>query len=487
MSSDTPQDEASSSASAPSMADPRHSEGSAPFAPSSIQRFVIEPSEVHLGEHALVVTARCRLDHQAFAERFTWGISGRQHYRLTEPERSTHLTQLANLLGLCASTSYYKAAAPPQVHLARPTTVAERDVARQLFDEGLREFAVTNGHPVPRTVMHSDGGERPGRRPTGEAEPPGSTAPSLVPIGGGKDSALSASLLTDPLPMSVNPAPSMRRTAAAVGAGLIGVERRLDPALFELNASGALNGHIPITAITSAAACITALVEGAGDVVMSIERSSSEPTRIVDGVEVNHQHSKSLRFEEALSAAVQEATGGTVRYWSALRGLSELAITGLLARRPHMLDGFISCNKAFTVGTDRIDSWCLDCPKCRSTSVLLAPWVAPEQLEGIVGGQILADESQIDRVRALIEPELKPFECVAELEETALALALLGRDRRWNRLPVVEALTSLAADRVGDLEAAIRRALDFGPHRIPDAALADRISAELAVLRSSLS
>ena len=62
--------------------------------------------------------------------------------------------------------------------------------------------------------------------------------------------------------------------------------------LFELNAAGALNGHIPVTAINSLIAIATAVLHGLGPVVMSNERSASDPNLIWNGHEINHQWSK---------------------------------------------------------------------------------------------------------------------------------------------------------------------------------------------------
>ena len=42
---------------------------------------------------------------------------------------------------------------------------------------------------------------------------------------------------------------------------------------------------------------VVALATGCGAVVMANERSASQPTRVVDGVEINHQYSKSFAFE----------------------------------------------------------------------------------------------------------------------------------------------------------------------------------------------
>ena len=89
-----------------------------------------------------------------------------------------------------------------------------------------------------------------------------------------------------------------------------------------------------------------ATASGLSDVLMGIERSADEPTVVTaDGVDVNHQFSKSAPAEALLRAAF-EPTG--VRYLSLLRPLTELAIGVAVARRG-LADDIVSCNRAFTI------------------------------------------------------------------------------------------------------------------------------------------
>ena len=68
----------------------------------------------------------------------------------------------------------------------------------------------------------------------------------------------------EPLLFSVGSAPAVRRTVAVAGLPHVSVTRTLDPRLLELNRGGAINGHVPVTAIVSCLAVIAALVHGAG-------------------------------------------------------------------------------------------------------------------------------------------------------------------------------------------------------------------------------
>ena len=118
-------------------------------------------------------------------------------------------------------------------------------------------------------------------------------------------------------------------------------------------------------------AVVLAAVTGIRDVLMGLERSASEPTLIADGVEVNHQFSKSAEAE-ALLRAVFEPTG--VRYLSVLRPMTELAIGGAVADRG-LTDSILSCNRAFTVWSgnesSRTQRPCGECAKCLFTALML--------------------------------------------------------------------------------------------------------------------
>ncbi len=215
-------------------------------------------------------------------------------------------------LHIAAGTSYYKAAAPAVVIVdGGGLTAEEADFHRHLYDDGLREFAVVNGLPVPRPVtIVSDpvtlastpvgrAGRREGRfgnRPNG----------LVVPIGGGKDSLVLAEALRplQPRLFAVDPHPLVVDLAGQAGLDLLVARRTLSPELSRLNQNGALNGHVPITAIVSLIGVLGASIYGYDTIAMAIERSASEETVMVDGVPVNHQYSKSRQFEELLRGLV---------------------------------------------------------------------------------------------------------------------------------------------------------------------------------------
>lgn len=353
-------------------------------------------------------------------------------------------------LHVAAGTSYYKTAAPPEV-VVEGASLTEQELAfhHHLYDDGLREFAVANGLPVPRPVtVAADGSGDPVAPP-----PSGILTPGLVvPIGGGKDSMvlIEAVRHLGPRLFAVNPHPLVVDLAAEAGLELLVVRRRLDPGLGALHRAGALNGHVPITAIVSLIAAAGAFVHGYDTIAMAVERSASEETVSVAGVPVNHQYSKSRDLELLLAGVLVDTVAPDLTWGSALRPYSELAISRAFAGLTRYHGTFCSCNTAFRQDAAAGDRWCGDCPKCRFVGLMLAPFLDRTALADIIGRDLFADPRQVPGFAALMSDADKPFECVGERRESAAALHLLAGQDRWRNTPVVAALAGAAAALVTD-------------------------------------
>ncbi|MCU1500033.1 MAG: hypothetical protein JWM47_3986 [Acidimicrobiales bacterium] len=339
-------------------------------------------------------------------------------------------------LHLVAGVSYYKLVAPTAL-VVPALTPAEQALVEALYDQGLREFAYRNdiAVPLPVALVMPEGRAAPAPAPV----PPAGEG-ALVPIGGGKDSALVAALVPDGQLFAVNPVGAHEHLAGALGMPLLAARRRLDPQLRELNAAGAPNGHVPVTAITSAISVLAAVVLARRDVLMGIERSADEPSLVTaDGVAVNHQFSKSYEAERLLRDVF--ATTG-VRYLSLLRPLTELAIGAGVARRGLAPD-IVSCNRVFTVWNENTSSRqqraCGECAKCLFTALMVAPSSTPEAIAAQYGRSLLDEVAHVEPTRRLWSDE-KPFDCVGERLETAAALVLLSRTEGWREQAVVAAL-----------------------------------------------
>ncbi|MEA2398342.1 MAG: UDP-N-acetyl-alpha-D-muramoyl-L-alanyl-L-glutamate epimerase [Thermoleophilaceae bacterium] len=350
------------------------------------------------------------------------------------------LDSLLSLLHLVAGVSYYKTAAPPAITVESGAAIDPSTSAflERLYVDGLSEFAWTNGIDLRDRVRFA---------PNTHDAPAAGAAPALerrtaVPIGGGKDSVVALEALRaagEPLvAFSVGRAEPILRTVAVAGVPHVAAERQLAPQLLELNAHGARNGHVPITAVVSAISCAAAPLYGFDAVAMSNERSASEGNLSVDGIEVNHQWSKGLAFERLLRAQLAWRAPG-LEWFSLLRPFSELAIARTFARLPDYHQAFTSCNAVFRRDRSRrAAAWCGDCPKCRFVFLILAPFLPPRRLEAIFGGNLLEDPGQVDGFAELMAVGgHKPFECVGEEAESVAAFRLVAERPEWRDATVV--------------------------------------------------
>jgi len=373
------------------------------------------------------------------------------------------LDRVFRMLLLACGVSYYKAFAPSRVRctafaLDRATAAFFRD----FYVKGLAEFAWRNRIDLSGLCIEGSG------------EPPPAVELSLprrtcVPIGGGKDSIVSVECLRaageELVLFALGNAQPIEETMRVAGLPAVRVTRRLDPGLFDLNAAGALNGHVPITGILSMIVLACAVLCGFDTIAMSNERSASAP----NVADVNHQWSKSFQFEQAFSEHVQQHVVRGVRYFSLLRPLTEVAIARRFARHEQYFPVFRSCNTAFRQDVARRPgNWCCDCPKCRFVFLALAPFVAKQRLSAIFGRDMLDDAAQIDGFGELCGVVgHKPFECVGEVEESAAVMRHLAGADGWRDDAVVRALApGLDAPPLDTL------LTPRGPHRVPERYLA---------------
>jgi len=342
------------------------------------------------------------------------------------------LEELIFSLGMVELVSYWKTVCPPTV-LIEPRTLTPEQVRwwKKLYLKGLGEFFYTNSITPPEDFMTlTSPAGAPASPPVQPAQTP---AGVLVPIGGGKDSAVSLELLGQVSPRwgyIINPRQATLDTARAAGIPdrVIVARRTLDKRMLELNAQGCLNGHTPFSAIVAFSSVLAARLNGLGWVALSNESSANEST--VAGSDVNHQYSKSYEFERDFQDYEAEYLSTGVRYFSLLRPLAELQIARLFAGYPAYHPIFRSCNAG-----SKTDVWCGSCPKCLFVYLILSPFLPPEELESIFHKNLLADPSLTPTFEKLVglQPE-KPFECVGSRDEVCAALAMtIGQYTRAGR------------------------------------------------------
>ena len=252
----------------------------------------------------------------------------------------------------------------------------------------------------------------------------------LVPIGGGKDSALTLETLLRAgkkcLCYSINKRRSITDTVLTAGLpeeALITSHRHFDRSLIVLNDKGFINGHTPFSAIVAFSAEITAYLNGLKYIVLSNESSANEST--VVGMDVNHQYSKSFEFEKDFHEYEERYLRTGQYYFSFLRPLSEFQIAKMFVSHRKYLPVFRSCNLGSKVSPD---IWCGECPKCLFISLILSPFLSLAELRKIFGKDMLDDSKMMEYFIELIgQSEHKPFECVGSIDEVNLAVSLAVR------------------------------------------------------------
>jgi hypothetical protein len=333
------------------------------------------------------------------------------------------LDRAVQQLFFVAGTSYYKAFMAPEISVEQgQIDQVLADFLKQTYQRGLGEFFYVNNlspntdipfepnvHESLNTL--SIGGEG-----------------VLTGIGGGKDSLVSAELLRD-MPKvatwSLNHRAQLSPLVERVGLPHFWVERTWDPQLETLKDAGAMNGHIPISAIFACVGTIVAILAGYRDSVVSNESSASEPTLEYQGVPINHQYSKSLAFEQSYQNLLSSTFGDTLRYYSLLRPITELRVAELFAPLfDKYVDVFSSCNRAYVLTSNHM-SWCGECAKCAFVFMILTPFIARDKLEGLWGKNLLLDPSLEQTYEQLLGISGdKPLDCVGEIKESRSAMRL---------------------------------------------------------------
>jgi UDP-N-acetyl-alpha-D-muramoyl-L-alanyl-L-glutamate epimerase len=403
------------------------------------------------------LTCDYSLDGREFTERVTLPPGARWH---TDAARAA-----ARLVFLLEGVSYYKTAAPPVVDLGRTAlTDAESAFLREFYLQGLGEFAYRNNLDLTPLRIEADRADAPTTAQQSTTAQQTTTGPrqssagqrALVPFGGGIDSIVvvervrpvaDAALFVVSRPGDRFAA--IEGPAAVTGLPVVRAGREIDPQLLRSAELGFLNGHVPVTGILSAIAVLAAVLERREAVVMSNEWSASIPTLEYRGRPVNHQYSKSDRFEAAFRGVLAQQPAPMPDYFSWLRDRTELWVGRQFAALERYHGSFRSCNKAFyTERARRLDHWCGQCDKCCFIDLILAPFLPAGSLQEIFkqAGEPLDDPGLAPKFRALLGAGAKPFECVGEVTECRAAVLLAARrdDRAGCRL-----LQDLAAEVAG--------------------------------------
>lgn len=380
--------------------------------------FVYRSFSVERSKNTLVLTFYFECGKYRFTPSTSLQVSS-EHPLLELPEEA--LNNLAFHIGMVESLSYWKAFCSP-TFIVESVALSELQTQwwTKLFFLGLGEFFYTNGIAVNQSdflIINALGTTKIVPFSLGKSDK------FLVPIGGGKDSAVSLELLKSlnkrVVPFAINPRGATEETILAANFSLksaLFVNRNFDTALLELNRDGFLNGHTPFSAMLAFTTLLVAAATGISNIALSNEASANESTVI--GTDVNHQYSKSWEFESDFRSYVARYISPDLNYFSLLRPLSELQIALLFSKFSQHHSHFKSCN----VGSKQ-NRWCCNCSKCLFTWIILSPFLSPEHLTAIFGENLLENEDNRDFLNELRGfSNEKPFECVGTLEEVNCAL-----------------------------------------------------------------
>jgi hypothetical protein len=357
-------------------------------------------------------------------------------FRNAQTSSAEMIENLVFHIGMIELVSYWKAVCSPVVTIPGKKLSKDQEYFwKKLYFNGLGEFFYINKIETDiESFMQIDGFGNGGTKP-GSLNLEG---PALVPVGGGKDSAVTLDLLTQSgipfIPFAINPLKATEEVLSVLGRSLeeaIIIERQIDPLLIELNTAGYLNGHTPFSAVVAFYSLFAAILSGSSEIILSNESSANEPT--IPGTRINHQYSKTVEFEKDFREYVHRFISPSFNYFSLLRSLTELQIAHLFSKNHDLNPVFRSCNRGSKNGI-----WCGECPKCLFTWIILSPFIDQEALKKIFGKDMLEDVNLIPILDELSgNSEVKPFECIGTIDEVRVSLYNLV-DRYGNQeLPVL--------------------------------------------------
>lgn len=329
-------------------------------------------------------------------------------------------------LGMTEAVSYWKAACPPKVRVLCGSLDAE-DILwfKKLWFSGLGEFFYRNNITTDFesfVEIVCDG------EPICSEKEFVSSGINIIPVGGGKDSAVTTELMSSfrdkNMFFTVNDQQARTDCVLAAGYGedkIIKTYRTIDPNLLELNRRGYLNGHTPFSAIVAFLGCYCAYIIGAENIILSNESSANESN--ISGAEVNHQYSKSYEFEKDFCDFTAKNFCGGIHYFSLLRPFNEAQIAKMFAAYPKYLGVFRSCNAG-----SKKNIWCANCAKCLFVFIILSPFVERDRLIEAFGADMLDKKELTEEFEGLCGfSGVKPFECVGTAREVCAMLELTLR------------------------------------------------------------
>jgi len=268
---------------------------------------------------------------------------------------------------------------------------------------------------------------------------------SLLMLGGGKDSIVAGELLKKKKKtfdlFILNPVPLQKKVGELLNRDIIFIKRILDPKLPQLNAGGAYNGHVPVSAIYAFTGLLAACLYDYKQIVAANEKSANYGNIKYLGGMINHQWSKSAEFEDLFQKYVYKFITPDIIYYSLLRPYGEIEIVKMFSKYPQYFNVFSSCNTNFRLSKSDFNSgrWCGRCPKCAFVFAALSAYLEKNEVIKIFDKNMLADKTLIPVYKELLGfKNHKPFECVGTPQETKKAFQIIAKRKEFDDDPVIK-------------------------------------------------
>lgn len=335
------------------------------------------------------------------------------------------LSHILRYVQIMLGISYFKSVNPSNILINNnPLNKEQAKFFNKIYNLGLGEYAYKNKLVVDVNFPYSD-------KVLNTTIAENLEDKILLPIGGGKDSIVSLEIIKklkkDFILFYVGESFLIKNFTEKYKLPIVYVKRKICKNLIELNKKGALNGHVPITAINSFLSLITAFLFDIKNIYFSNEQSANSGNLEYNGKIVNHQYSKSFDFENDFRSFIYSIGFKKINYASILRPVSELLVFKKFSKLSKYFDVFSSCNSNFKIQDKQTQIlWCGECPKCAFVYIMLAPYVETKELVSIFGKDLLETKELIGLFEELAGlKNYKPFECVGEVNEVKISIKKL--------------------------------------------------------------
>lgn len=270
---------------------------------------------------------------------------------------------------------------------------------------------------------------------------------SLVLIGGGKDSIVSAEIVKESGELfdffAINVTDLQKDVAGVLQKDVKTITRVLDPKILEYaTRDDVYQGHVPISVVYTFVSLLYAILFDYHYIIASNEHSSSYGSVEYLGMEINHQWSKGIEFENLFREYCKKFVTSEVTYFSLLRPLHEIFIAKIFTKYPQYFTHFSSSNHNFKIdASGKKSRWDLEYSKGKVEFVyaILSAFLPKNEMDRVFGCEPYALESTVVRYKELLgKKDIKPLDCVGTPEETTVALYMAHQKEEYAGTPVME-------------------------------------------------